>query len=144
MIRTLYKTLFLLVLSLALSACRADDTRAVTMVGYNYTDRPIGTFSVNGVGGSNVFVNGGGASFSCCVDITVRKVAKIEWVYSYTKKQYEAGMREEDHAMNVEVPLPKAPEADYLEVHFYPDNHVELALVKFPGRRRLPKIPEDN
>ena len=142
--KTILKTLLLLLAMSMLPACNADDTRAVTMVGYNYTDRPIGIFSVNGVGGSNVFVNGGGASFSCCVDVTVGKPAKIEWVYHRTEKQYNAGIPIESHAATVIVPAPEAPAADYLEVHFYPDNHVELALVKFPGKRRLPKIPEDN
>ena len=142
--KTILKTLLLLLAMSMLPACNADDTRAVTMVGYNYTDRPIGIFSVNGVGGSNVFVNGGGASFSCCVDVTVGKPAKIEWVYHRTEKQYNADIPIADHAATVIVPTPEAPGADHLEVHFYPDNHVELALVKFPGKRRLPKIPEDN
>ena len=34
-------------------------------------------------------------------------------------------------------------EAEYLEVHFYPDHHVELALVKFPGDRRIPYEEKD-
>jgi hypothetical protein len=114
------------------------------MVGYNYTVRPIGTFSINGVGGSNVFVNGGGAAFSCCVDVTVGKPAKIEWVYHRTEAQFNAGVQIERHSTDVIVPPPQTPDAEYLEVHFYPDNHVELALVKFPGKRRLPRIPEDN
>ena len=143
MTRTLYKTLFLLVLSLALSACRADDTRAVTMVGYNYTDRPIGTFSVNGAGGSNVFAKeeSGGGKMSCCVDVTVGKMVRIDWVYHRKEKQELAGFKIEDHSTVAVVPSPQTPESDYLEVHFFPDNHVELRLVKFPGRARWDEIP---
>jgi Protein of unknown function (DUF3304) len=127
------------------TACKAeDDTRSVTFVGYNYTERPIFTFSVNGVGGGNIFVNGGGGSLACCGDITIGKPAVIKWMYSYTKKQYEAGLREETHTATVIVPPPQIPTAGYLEVHFYPDHHVELAVVKFPGPRRLPDLPEDN
>ena len=40
---------------LLLGACNSEDTRSVTVIGYNYTERPIYTFSVNGVGASNLF-----------------------------------------------------------------------------------------
>lgn len=145
MIAKLRKLLLFLTLTTLLSACNADDTRSVTLVGYNYTARPIAGFTVDGVGGGNIFVNGGGASFVCCGDIAIGKPAEIKWTYSYTNAQYERGIRElERHSTTVIVPQPQTPEADYLEVHFYPDNHVELALVKFPGKRRLPRIPEDD
>ena len=128
---------------LLLGACNSEDTRSVTLVGYNYTERPIYTFSVNGVGGSNIFVGGGGASFSCCTEITVGQPVEIKWVYSATEKQYLAGLRKENYSTTVIVPPPTVPEAEYLEVHFYPDHHVELALVKFPGDRRIPYEEKD-
>lgn len=143
---TLSKIFLLILLATGsmLSACGAEDTRSVTVVGYNYTERPILTFSVNGAGGGNIFVNGGGASFSCCGEVTIGKPAEINWIYSATAKQYEAGLRKEHHTTTVITPPPEVPEAEYLEVHFYPDHHVELALVKFPGKRRMPKIREDD
>lgn len=144
--QNIFRKILLLALlagSFMLSACSAEDKRNVTLVGYNYTERPIFSFSVNGAGGGNIFVNGGGASFSCCGEVTIGKPVEIKWEYSYTKKQYDAGLREENHTATATVPLPEVPEAEYLEVHFYPDHHVELALVKFPGKRRMPKIKED-
>ena len=47
---------------LGLRSCWADEPaqREVSVVGYNYTSRPIYTFSVNGGAGSNIFINGGG------------------------------------------------------------------------------------
>ena len=128
---------------LLLGACNSEDTRSFTLVGYNYTERPIYTFSVNGGGGSNIFVGGGGASFSCCTDITVGQPVEIKWLYDTTEKQYLAGLREEKRSTTVIVPPPTVPEAEYLEVHFYPDHHVELALVKFPGDRRIPYEEKD-
>ena len=128
---------------LLLGACNSQDTRSVTLVGYNYTERPIYTFSVNGGGGSNIFVGGGGAKMSCCTDITVGQPVEIKWVYSATEKQYLAGLRKENYSTTVIVPPPTVPEAEYLEVHFYPDHHVELALVKFPGDRRIPYEEKD-
>ena len=126
---------------LLLGACSSQDTRSVTLVGYNYTERPIYTFSVNGGGGSNIFVGGGGAKMSCCTEITVGQPVEIKWVYSATEKQYLAGLRKENYSTTVTVPPPTMPEADYLEVHFYPDHHVELALVKSPGDARWSEIP---
>ena len=126
---------------LLLGACNSQDTRSVTLVGYNYTERPIYTFSVNGGGGSNIFVGGGGAKMSCCTEITVGQPVEIKWVYSATEKQYLAGLRKENYSTTVTVPPPTMPEADYLEVHFYPDHHVELALVKSPGDARWSEIP---
>ena len=128
---------------LLLGACNSEDTRSVTVIGYNYTERPIYTFSVNGVGGSNIFVGGGGAKMSCCTEITVGQPVEIKWLYDTTEKQYLAGLREEKRSTTVIVPPPTVPEAEYLEVHFYPDHHVELALVKFPGDRRIPYEEKD-
>ena len=130
---------------LLLGACNSQDTRSVTVIGYNYTERPIYTFSVNGVGASNLFAKQkyGGGKDSCCIDITVGQPVEIKWLYDTTEKQYLAGLREEKRSTTVIVPPPTVPEAEYLEVHFYPDHHVELALVKFPGDRRIPYEEKD-
>ena len=130
---------------LLLGACSSQDTRSVTVIGYNYTERPIYTFSVNGVGASNLFAKQkyGGGKDSCCIDITVGQPVEIKWLYDTTEKQYLAGLREEKRSTTVIVPPPTVPEAEYLEVHFYPDHHVELALVKFPGDRRIPYEEKD-
>ena len=130
-------------MALLLGACNSQDTRSFTLVGYNYTERPIYTFSVNGGGGSNIFVGGGGAKMSCCTEITVGQPVEIKWLYDTTEKQYLAGLREEKRSTTVIVPPPTVPEAEYLEVHFYPDHRVELALVKFPGDRRIPYEEKD-
>ena len=131
--------------SLLLSACNSQDTRSVTVTGYNYTERPIYSFSVDGVGGGNAFAGfrSGGGGFVCCADITVGQPVEIKWLYDTTEKQYLAGLREENRSTTVIVPPPTVPEAEYLEVHFYPDHHVELALVKFPGDRRIPYEEKD-
>lgn len=130
-----------------LRSCWAqDNTREVSLTGYNYTHRPIYTFSVNGGFGGNIFINGGGGSASCCTPVTIGQAVTVRWMYSYTKKQYEAGLREQSFSTHVIVPPPppEHPNARYLEVHFYPDGHVELALVNFPGERRLPDLPEED
>ena len=125
---------------LLLGACNSEDTRSFTLVGYNYTERPIYSFSVDGVGGGNAFAGfrSGGGGFVCCTEITVGKPVEIKWLYDTTEKQYLAGLREENRSTTVIVPPPTVPEAEYLEVHFFPDHHVELYLVKFPSHGRWP------
>ena len=136
----LLSALVCLLALLLLGACNSQDTRSVTVIGYNYTERPIYTFSVNGVGASNLFAKQkyGGGKDSCCIDITVGQPVEIKWLYDTTEKQYLAGLREEKRSTTVIVPPPTVPEADYLEVHFFPDHHVELYLVKFPSHGRWP------
>lgn len=133
----------LLAASIMFSACNAEALRAVTVVGYNYTERPL-FFSVNGAG-DHLFRGEGGGGFSCCTSIAIGKPVEIKWTYSATAKQYEAGLRKENHAATVIIPPPEVPEAECLEVHFYPDHHVELALVKFPNKYpRIPYPPQDD
>ena len=133
--------LSLMVGLLLLGSCRAEDTRSVTVTGYNYPERPIYTCSVNGAGGSNIFVGGGGAKMSCCTEVTVGKPAVIKWTYSRTKKQYLAGVQKENRSTTVIVPPPEVADVAFLEVHFYPDDHVELALVNSLARPAGLKSP---
>lgn len=124
------------------SACSDNDVRSVTLIGYNYTERPIGWFSVDDAGGSNVFARekSGGGKMTCCLDIEVGKEVHVRWVYSYTKKQYMAGAREDEFEARARIPPPDSERSSYLEVHFYPDNHVELALTDFPSYARWDEI----
>lgn len=50
---------------LGLRSCWAEEQqqREVSVVGYNYTDRPIDIFAVNREAGSNIFINGGGGKY---------------------------------------------------------------------------------
>jgi hypothetical protein len=124
-----------------LASCSRTQTCTVTLAGYNYTDRPISGYSVDGAGGGNMLARqrNGGSGWACCAEVTVGKPVHIEWTFSSTGPQYEAGMRSEDHELTVIVPKPEgtAP-PKYMEVHFYSDNHIELNLVPFPRGARWP------
>ncbi len=87
------------------------------LYGHNHTDRPIFSYSVNESWGGN-----GGAT--CCWRID-GDMLRVEWIKSITQPQYEAGMREETHTL--EVPNPKRTRQDkYLHVHFFPGDQVRL------------------
>jgi Protein of unknown function (DUF3304) len=107
----------------------------LTIYGYNYTDTEIGSFEVNGRGGGNVMVSGptsSGGSGVCCftlyaslADINLK--TKVKWT------------RDGDTWCEQEVPLkgPYPAKAEYLEVHFYQDGHIELAVTEQASEPRI-------
>jgi hypothetical protein len=123
------------------SAWLHPNTYTVTLASYNYTDRSISGYTVDGVGGGNALKGeiNGGSGWACCARVTVGEPVHIAWEFSYSRKQYDAGIRAEDHDLTVMVPKPEGHEKpQYLEVHFYSPKHIELRLVPFPGQARWP------
>ena len=126
---------------LLLASCSRAETYNVTLASYNYTDRPISWYLVDDTGGGNVFGSSrsGGGKWACCARVTVGAPVHIHWRLSYTEKQYEEGVRPEEHNLTVVVPKPDGSESPrYMEVHFYAENRVQLRLVSWPGNARWP------
>jgi hypothetical protein len=106
----------------------------LTIYGYNYTDTEIGSFEVNGQGGGNVSVSTptapGGAGV-CCVAIYApflqAKTVKVKW-----SRDGDTWCEQE---VALKPPLPAKPE--YLEVHFYRDGHIEVAVTETDSPPRL-------
>jgi hypothetical protein len=132
---------------------------SLTLQGFNYTDKYIDRFQVDGLGGGNIFVstetNGGGKS-ACCVSYVLgasaRKV-KIRWQTDACRfnERISRGQKYSNiHSFFKEVEvqvdrdIPEHPR--YFEVHFYPDGHVEAAMTEQASRPRLilSKSREDN
>ncbi|MCD7100421.1 DUF3304 domain-containing protein, partial [Stenotrophomonas sp. MMGLT7] len=125
---------------------------------YNYTDRTISSFYVNGTWGGNVFIsrgNAGGGKSACCVrwysgmEANLPKKYRVRWIADMCKYQVEEGggvfdryraVWKEQDAYLTELP-PGKPKA--FEVHFYRDGHVEVAMSEqFMAHPRL-KLPYD-
>ena len=130
----------------------ADGSRVgLTMVAYNYTDRYIDTYSVNGNGGGNVFVSGpggGGGGTTCCVSFITGPGewnVKVRWqigACTYISYVDSKGVdQREIHSFFKEVKVPvKKPFPDnpkYFETHFYADGHVEAAITEERSDPRL-------
>jgi hypothetical protein len=132
----------------------------LTLVGYNYTNRYIDQFDVNGQGGGNIHVSGPGTAGSgsiCCVSYRsgakARKV-KIRWqaadACTYHERTSGGEKFSDTHSyfkeMEVQVDpnIPDFPR--YFEVHIYPDGHAEAAVTAHASRARLAlsKDREDN
>lgn len=113
----------------------------LTLVGYNYTDREIAQFSVNGSGGGNLQVsgpNGGGGGSVCCVNYVPGiegKQYRIRWhatscrygesgagaAYSYSLHRFYK-------ELDVTVVAPEVNNPRYFEVHFFPDGTVKAKV----------------
>lgn len=122
----------------------------LALVGYNYTNRYIDHFDVDGQGGGNIHVSGpssGGSGTACCVSYRAgakaRKV-KIRWqanACTYNERTSGGEKFNDTHSYfkETEVQLdPNIPDFPrYFEVHIYPDGHVEAAITAHESRTRL-------
>lgn len=151
----------LLLLSCGVAGCMAsggqkpsDGPVSLLIQGYNYTDDYIENFTVDGQGGGNVFegglnsVPGGGV---CCIAYRPGTPfpikLKVRWTASYCRykktnqygETYERrrGLWKETEALILDPPkgVPSA-----LELHFFPDGHVEAAITEgsSPPRMKRP------
>lgn len=126
-------------MSLLLSAgCNAKDktSGALGIVGYNYTDRPIAEFSVNGNGGGNIYLSSetsGGGGTVCCMSVSpgtkLPLTMEVKWTWDRVENEQGKVLQPEETRTALAVltgPLPAKP--TQFEVHFYPDGHVEVAV----------------
>lgn len=103
----------------------------VTLVAHSKIDRPILGFSVNGMAGPNTGVynpnnpsSGIGSNTTCCGSVR-GKTAEVIWTVTYTRAQYNAGLRKEVHKVIMPLPERKRGEND-LHVYFLPGDKVLL------------------
>lgn len=132
------------------------ESHTLTILGYNYTNRYIDQFSVNGAGGSNLQVSTpeeGGGKGTCCavwVDGTPLPVTMhVQWVADtcvefltnkYGERRATARNTYKEQDVLFKGPVPADP--NNLEVHFYPDGHIEIAITKMPSKPLLKLDPE--
>jgi hypothetical protein len=139
--------LFLTALLMLSAGCDAKDNNAIALgiVGYNYTDRAIASFSVNGSGGGNIYLSspdGGGGKTVCCVSVRATTqlpiTMEIKWTWDRVEDDGGKVLRQEESRTTKAVlkgPIPANP--TQFEVHFYPDGHVELAISNIYSPPRL-------
>lgn len=127
----------------------------VAVVGYNYTARDIDSFTVAGSGGSVRSGQTGGASVggSFPKDIPWDLLQfKVRWAAggcmvkvtnSYGESREVIRYSYKEEIVRLQQPLPANPL--YLEVHFYPDDRIELAVTELYSDARLPEaeVKED-
>lgn len=105
----------------------------LTIIGYNYTDTYIDSFTVNGVGGGNIEVStpgsyGGG---TCCApilkDFPLPMTVDIAW-------NRDEGQPWCKQTVLLTGPVPD--DANDFEVHFYQDGTIQVAITDYPTPAR--------
>ncbi len=137
------------VAALALTACQKspqEEPKMLGITGYNYTDRYIDGFSVNGQGGSNVLLSDdsdGGGKTTCCIvwrPGTALPVAMfVEWTYGIegNLQTGEVYREPETHRVEAELKGPVPQNPTIFVVHFYPNNTVQLEVAEDYPKPRL-------
>ncbi|WP_286743453.1 DUF3304 domain-containing protein [Aquabacterium sp. UBA2148] len=106
------------------------------ITGFNYTDRYIDGFSVNGQGGTNMGAHTNGSGEACCIvwrpGTALPVPMLVEWTYGENQdlRTGQIYKPRETHRVEVELkgPAPKNPTV--FAVHFYPDNTVQLEVAE--------------
>lgn len=123
----------------------------LALVGYNYTNRYIDSFSVDGQGGGNLYVSSassGGGGTVCCVLYQTSpkpKTVTVRWQSSACYYREPASDSNEIyntlHAFYKErkviVAENASGKAEYMEVHFYPDDSIQVAVTSEQSMPRL-------
>ena len=125
-------------------------TATLTIMGFNYTDHDINDFYVDGTGGGNLSVSsasgGGGGSVCCAAYITGSPAPEIEvrWqddACTYNIRHDEEGKEFSDIFSIYKTATVKVSTVSsnpkYLEIHIFPDGHVEAAITDEVSSPRL-------
>lgn len=109
--------------------------KSLGITGYNYTDTYIDSFAVNGTGGGNIevsYATSGGNGATCCAnipaDLPLPTTVEISWRRDGASLQCK---------QTVLLDGPVAPNPGYLEVHFYQDGTIQVAITELPSPARL-------
>jgi len=139
------------------------------LVGYNYTDREIEDYSIDGVGGGQIRKSSptsGGGGTTCCVRLlkelngTVK--VKVRWQVDgcrYLIKDLDGNSEAARHFFyreeEVSVTIPPGKTIAYLETHFYPNGRPQVRLTEYsslpalaldkkrPDRSLFPRCKDD-
>ena len=149
------RVLIAVLMSLGLLAgCEGEPVyRGVSFIAYNYTQYDIDWVRLSDSDGgraatSQVSVGAGGGSVSCCYTLRGTDL-KAEWraVDSEVLRNHLYDKDVDKHFFvrkrDVSFPATVPPEGDgplYLEMHVYPDEHVEIALSRKLMNGRLPIV----
>ncbi len=122
------------------------------LVGYNYTDRHISAYSINGAGGGHINLSSptsGGSGVACCARVSKKTLEpiliKVRWQVDGCKT-VESNPRtgasaEIKHFFYKEAEITIPPTAierqRYFETHFYPDGSVQVNLTQRASEPRI-------
>ena len=112
---------------------RKPSSYGVCLQGFNHTTQWIHEYRVDGQWGANISPKEagepyGGSGFSCGATVG-GKTVKVKWMFSNkTREDMQKGVPLETHEVTLPMPEAESNHSRYFQVHFFPDNHVELKL----------------
>ncbi len=113
------------------------------ITGYNYTDRYIDGFSVNGQGGTNMGAHTNGSGEACCIvwrpGTALPVPMFVEWTYGENQdlRTGQIYKPRETHRVEVELKGPVPQNPTVFAVHFYPNNTVQVEVAEDYPKPRL-------
>lgn len=125
------------------SGCSRAKPIGLSLLGYNYTDRNIASYSVEdskgrGTWGGSVYLStasSGGSGATCCVmlnkDEKKPTLINVDWTFDEIDDKAGNVITPEvtkHGVVSIAPPYPKDP--NNLEIHFYPDGHIEAAVTQ--------------
>jgi hypothetical protein len=134
------KTLKLILLPLllaltSLTAGCAEETIAVSVVGYNHiSDESIDGYSINGAfSGPPLSPESGGGNFTCCMSIPEKWKPRMKVTVYWAYGSGGPGSRPPPPPQSAVVEIPQyVPEdVEWLHVHFYAGHKVKVVLSRY-------------
>ncbi|KML50008.1 hypothetical protein VL15_27260 [Burkholderia cepacia] len=113
----------------------AESDGPYRVIGYNFTDRSIYSFTIDGfgAGGSATHKRGGGGKSVCCMDVPRgQKTWHIKIKYELTQDQYKKNLPFDVYETDIPVPALPDKSQGYIEFHFLPDRKIEAKWVGYP------------
>jgi len=126
-------------------ACSQESYGPYNLIGYNYTDRNIASFWVNGTwgGNSNAHRAGGGGGITCCLEISKsEKTLHIKVMLGLTQLQFDKNFPND--TFETDLPMPNLPNKHdgYVEVHFLSHRKIQAKWVELPTKPHVPNTTE--
>lgn len=127
------------------SSMASEDYAMLGIVGFNYTNRHISDYTINGAGGGIVNLSSstsGGSGITCCVRFPRRQIqsleVKVRWQRDGCKylqrSMFTSAVAEMRHfyykEANIIVALEGIHDPKFIETHFYQDGTVKIKLTE--------------
>nr|WP_175801967.1 DUF3304 domain-containing protein [Burkholderia anthina] len=110
------------------------------VVGFNYTNRGVYNFVVDGFGAGSVHARqfGGGGGTVCCMEVPRgKKTWHHKITYDLTPDEDAKHMSPEIYETDIAVPQLPNKRDGYIEFHFLPDRKIEAQWVEYPTMPRM-------
>ncbi|WP_174909995.1 DUF3304 domain-containing protein [Burkholderia diffusa] len=110
------------------------------VAGFNYTDRGVYNFVVDGFGAGSVHARQfGGGGTVCCMQVPRnKKTWHLKITYDLTPEEVAKNLSPEIYETDIAIPKLPTKRDGYIAFHFLPDRKIEAQWVEYPTSPRNP------